>query len=150
MHKEHNLLAHAPKALHEEIKADDGDMMYAATAEQAFGKRKTFVAKWRIRCRGVADSLEGEAAKRTNGERLFTFLRYPRQQWRSLRTTNAVERLQEEFKRRIKTQCALPSAETASMLFWALMASGRVTMRRVDGWQTLKHAPSQQPIDLAA
>ena len=42
------------------------------------------------------------------GARLFTFLRYPPEQWRSLRTTNAIERLHEEFKRRIKTQCLLP------------------------------------------
>ncbi len=40
-------------------------------------------------------------------------------------------------KRRVKTQCALPNAETAAMLFWALMASGQITMRRVDGRQTL-------------
>jgi len=31
----------------------------------------------------------------------------------------------------------LPSAETAAMLFWALMASGQITIRKVDGWQTL-------------
>jgi transposase-like protein len=67
-----------------------------------------------------------------------------------LRTTNAIERLHEEFKRRIKTQCALPNAETAAMLFWALMASGQITMRKVDGWQTLAHAPTAQPLDHAA
>ncbi len=50
----------------------------------------------------------------------------------------------------MKTQCALPNAETAAMLFWALMASGQITMRRVDGWQTLDHAPVEQPLDLAA
>ena len=98
VHKERNLLAHAPKHLHDEIKADYNDMMYAKDAEEARKKRKAFLAKWRLRCRGVADSLE-EA-----GERLFTFLRYPPTQWRSLRTTNAIERLHEEFKRRIKTQ----------------------------------------------
>jgi hypothetical protein len=38
--------------------------------------------------------------------------------------TNAIERLHEEFKRRIKTQCLLPCAGTAAMLFWALLASG--------------------------
>jgi hypothetical protein len=38
------------------------------------------------------------------GERLFTFTRLPSSQWRSARTSNAVERLHEEFKRRIKTQ----------------------------------------------
>ncbi len=37
------------------------------------------------------------------------------------------------------------------MLFWALMASGQITMRRVDGWQTLDQAPGQvleQPFGL--
>ncbi len=53
-------------------------------------------------------------------------------------------------KRRIKTQCALPNAETAAMLFWALMASGQITMRRVHGWKTLNQTPSKQPLDLAA
>ena len=45
---------------------------------------------------------------------------------RPIRTTNAIERLHEEFKRRIKTQTVLPSAETAAMLFWALLASAFV------------------------
>ena len=36
------------------------------------------------------------------------------------------------------------------MLFWALMASGQIVMRRVDGWQTLDQAPAEPPLDLAA
>ena len=136
VHKERNLLAHAPKHLHEEIKAEFNDMVHAKTAAAAQAKRKTFLAKWKLRCRPIADSLE-EA-----GERLFTFLRYPPEQWRSLRTTNAIERLHEEFKRRIKTQCLLPCAETAAMLFWALLASGQITLRKVDGWQSLAQPPA--------
>jgi putative transposase len=142
VHKERNLLAHAPKHLHDEVKADFNDLMHAKTAEEVLAKRKAFLARWKLRCRPVATSLE-EA-----GERLFTFLRYPPDQWRSLRTTNAIERLHEEFKRRIKTQCLLPCAETAAMLFWALLASGQITMRRVDGWQTLDRSPTD--LDLAA
>ena len=142
VHKERNLLAHAPQHLHDEIKADFNDMVHAGSAAEVVAKRKVFLAKWKLRCRAVADSLE-EA-----GERLFTFLRYPPEQWRSLRTTNAIERLHEEFKRRIKTQCLLPCAETAAMLFWALLASGQITMRRVDGWQTLERPPTD--LDLAA
>jgi hypothetical protein len=30
----------------------------------------------------------------------------------------------------------LPSADTAAMLFWALLASGQINMRKDDGWQT--------------
>jgi putative transposase len=142
VHKERNLLAHAPKHLHDEIKADFNDMMNAKTAAAVVARRKAFLAKWKLRCRPVATSLE-EA-----GERLFTFVRYPPEQWRSARTTNAIERLHEEFKRRIKTQCLLPCAETAAMLFWALLASGQITMRRVDGWQTLERSPTD--LDFAA
>jgi transposase-like protein len=92
----------------------------------------------------VANSLE-EA-----GEQLFTFTRLPASQWKSVRTTIAIERLHEEFKRRIKTQTVLPSADTAAMLFWALLASGQISMRKVDGWHTLATKPIDQPIDLAA
>jgi transposase-like protein len=144
VHKHRNLLAHAPEALHEEVSADYTDMVYAATPQEIEARRKAFLRKWRLKCRAVADSLE-EA-----GERLFSFARLPPSQWKSARTTNAVERLHEEFKRRIKTQTVLPSAETAAMLFWALLASGQITMRKVDGWQSLGQPPSASAMDLAA
>jgi len=65
-------------------------------------------------------------------------------------SSNTFERLHEEFKRRIKTQTVLLSADTAAMLFWALLASGQINMRKADRWQTLAVKPSNQPIDLAA
>ncbi len=144
LHKHRNLLSHAPKKLYDEISADYTDVIYAKTAKDVAAKRKAFLRKWRLRCRPVADSLE-EA-----GEKLFTFLRFPDEQWKSIRTTNAIERLHEEFKRRIKTQCLLPCAESACMLFWALLASGQIVMRRVDGWHALHVAPVEQTLDLVA
>jgi putative transposase len=144
VHKHRNLLAHAPDRLHEEISADFTDMIYAETKQQVAERRRAFIRKWRLKCRAVADSLE-EA-----GDRLFTFSRFPKEQWKSIRTTNAIERLHEEFKRRIKTQTVLPSAETAAMLFWALLASGQIAMRKVDGWESLAERPSDQTIDLGA
>jgi putative transposase len=144
VHKHRNLLAHAPERLHDEISADYTDMIYAGTPQEIETRRKSFIRKWRLKCRAVADSLE-EA-----GDRLFTFTRLPPSQWKSARTTNAIERLHEEFKRRIKTQTVLPSAETAAMLFWALLASGQITLRKVDGWRTLAQKPASQMIDLAA
>ena len=42
-----------------------------------------------------------------------------------------------------------PRADTAAMLFWALLASGQINMRKVDGWQTLATKLIDQPIDLA-
>lgn len=144
VHKHRNLLAHAPERLREEVSADYNDMIYAASADEIEKKRKAFLRKWRLRCQAVADCLE-EA-----GDRLFAFTKLPASQWKSARTTNAIERLHEEFKRRIKTQTVLPSAETAAMMFWALVASGQINMRKVDGWKTLAVKPVDLPIDLAA
>jgi transposase-like protein len=144
VHKHRNLLAHAPKRLYDEITADYTDMIYAKTVKEVESRRQAFLRKWRVKCRAVADSLEEAGAE------LFTFLHFPEEQWRSIRTTNAIERLHEEFKRRIKTQCMLPCAETACMLFWALLASGQITMRKVDGWPSLHVSPAKPAFDLAA
>jgi putative transposase len=144
VHKHRNLLANAPERLHDEITSDYTDMIYADTPQEVQKRRKAFLRKWRLRHAAVANSLE-EA-----GDRLFTFTTLPPSQWKSARTTNAIERLHEEFKRRIKTQTVLPSADTAAMLFWALLASGQIIMRKVDGWQTLSQKPSAQLVDVAA
>jgi transposase-like protein len=108
VHKHRNLLAHAPDRLHDELSADYKDMIYVGTKQEIETKRKAFIRKWRLKCKAVADSLE-EA-----GDKLFTFTRFPKSQWKSIRTSNAIERLHEEFKRRIKTQTVLPAASAAS------------------------------------
>ena len=112
--------AHAPERLHEEISNDYKEMIYAKMKSEVEERRKAFIRKWRLKCRAVADSLE-EA-----GDKLFTFTRFPQSQWKSIRTSNAIERLHEEFKRRIKTQTVLPcGGDAPAMLFWALLASGQ-------------------------
>src|ERR1700738_3160218 len=144
VHKHRNLLAHAPERLRQEISADYNDMIYAATPEEIEKRRKAFIRKWRAKHLLVADSLE-EA-----GDRLFSFTRLPPNQWKSARTTNVIERLHEEFKRRIKTQTVLPSADPAAMLFGALLAAGQINLRKIDGWQAMASVAIAQPIDLAA
>ena len=79
---------------------------------------------------------QGEAEKRTNGERLFALPRLSAAAMEVLadhrqRIRCPIERLHGAFERRVKTQCARPNAEAAAMLFWALMASGQITMRRL-------------------
>jgi transposase-like protein len=144
VHKHRNLLGHAPKTMHDELTEDYRDMIYAETAAEVETRRKAFLRKWRLKCRAVADSLE-EA-----GERLFAFTRLDPSQWKSARTTHAIERLNEEFRRRIKTQTVLPCAETVPMLLWALLASGQIAMRKVDGWETLSQPIEPATLDQAA
>jgi len=77
-----------------------------------------------VRRRPVAGCLE------EGGDPLFTFTHLPNQ---CARTTNTIERLHKEFKRRTKTKTVPPSAGTAATFFWMLLASGQINMRMVDG-----------------
>jgi len=63
--------------MHEELSDDYRAMIYADTADKVEKQRKSFLRKWRLKCRAVADSLE-EA-----GDRLFTFTRLDPSQWKS-------------------------------------------------------------------
>jgi putative transposase len=143
VHKHRNLLAHAPESLHEELNQDYNQMIYAPSAVEAIAFRKEFLAKWRSKCPKVATSLE-EA-----GDKLFTFLRFPPAQWKSLRTTNSIERINEEFKRRVKVQGLQPNGESVCMLFWALLASGAMKLNRAAGAETMSQKPKPN-LDLAA
>ena len=51
--------------------------------------------------------------------------RFPKAQWKTLRTTNVIERLHEEFRRRVKTQRSLRSEHAAMILIFSLVARGR-------------------------
>ena len=80
-HKLRNLTAKAPVRLREELAEDYRRMIYAETPRPwSSSARGRFAKKWRLRCPAVAESLE-EA-----GDELFTFLRFPRSQWKALRT----------------------------------------------------------------
>jgi putative transposase len=58
-------------------------------------------------------------------------------QWKTLRTTNTIERLHEEFRRRVKTQGSLPTEGAALVLLFSLVASGQIKLRRIDGWRKI-------------
>jgi len=51
-----------------------------------------------------------------------------------LRTTNPIERLNLEFKRRVKTQSSLPSENSAMVILFGLILSQQIRFRKIDGW----------------
>jgi transposase-like protein len=139
IHKLRNLLAHAPKGLHEEIRTDFHGIVYAEDRVAADEAYEAFLRKWRKLSAGVAKSLE-EA-----GTELLTFLEFPESQWKSLRTTNLIERLNQEFRRRVKTQGGFPGEESVLIVLFGLVASGMVKMRRIEGWQDMAEVLNVRP-----
>lgn len=131
VHKLRNIARKAPKHAYDDIKADYHRIVYAASERAARSEYKAFVSKWGRSCPAVVESLE-EA-----GDQLLTFFRFPKSQWKTLRTTNAIERLNGEFRRRVKTQCSLCTDNAAVVILFSLVATGQIRLRKLDGYQAL-------------
>ncbi|HEY6358717.1 MAG TPA: IS256 family transposase [Vicinamibacterales bacterium] len=127
-HKLRNLEAKAPVRLREELAEDYRRMVYGESRVQVDQARARFVRKWRLRCPAVVECVEDA------GDQLFTFLQFPQAQWKALRTTNALERINEEFRRRTKTQASLPSQDAVLLLLFGLLSTGLIKLRKLDGW----------------
>jgi putative transposase len=130
-HKLWNLQSKAPARLREELSEDYRRMIYAESVDEVNKQREKFAKKWKLKCAAVISSLE-EA-----GDELFTFTQFPPSQWKALRTTNAIERINEEFRRRTKTQASLPNENAVVLLMFGLLCSGQIRLRRMVGWQDL-------------
>ena len=137
-HKLRNLTSKAPARLREELKEDYRRMIYGEDEAAVEKARTTFSRKWKLRCPPVIASFD-EA-----GDELFTFTRFPKSQWKALRTTNALERINGEFRRRTKTQSSLPSSDAVMLLLFGLLRSGAVKLRRMDGWEELPRVAARK------
>lgn len=95
-------------------------------------KRKRFRAKWQKLCTGLITSFD-----EVGDQLLFTFLAFPCLQWCALRTSNVLERIDEEFRCRIRTQASLPKEIAVLLLLFALLRSGRIRPRKLYGYEEL-------------
>lgn len=136
VHKLRNLLAHAPHHSHAAVRADFHRMVYALSCTEAERAYARMLRHWQMRCGAVAQSLED------GGRELLTFFRFPSAQWKSIRSTNVIERVHEELRRRIKSQAAWSTEHGAVNLLYGLFAAGIVHLRRLDGFDTLAQPPA--------
>lgn len=132
-HKLVNLLEHCPVHARPELKRDYRAIVYAKDGMAARKAYEAFLAKWSRLCPAVAKSLE-EA-----GTELLTFYEFPKSMWRSLRTTNPLENLNREFRRRTKTQASFATEEAALTLLYGLVAFGQIRFHKINGY---RHIPS--------
>jgi transposase-like protein len=131
VHKLANLLEHCPVHARNEVRRDYRRIIQAKDGVAARTAYDAFLAKWKALCPAVARSLE-EA-----GTDLLTFYEFPRAMWRALRTTNAVENLNREFRRRTKTQGSFGTEDAALTLLYGLVAFGQIRLHKIDGYRQL-------------
>jgi transposase-like protein len=128
-HKLENLKAHCPQHARAEMKRDYDRIIYADDGLAARAAYDAFVKKWSTLCPAVAKSLQ-EA-----GLELLTFYAFPKATWKSIRTTNTIENLNREFRRRTKTQASFSTEDGALTVLYGLVAFGQIQLRKIDGYK---------------
>jgi putative transposase len=131
VHKLRNLMACVPRSLRGAVVQDFQTITRAKTAQEVLTALAKFRRTWALKWSAVVVSLD-EA-----GDDLTTFTQFPPQQWRCLRTTNAIERIFTEFRRRTKTQGVLPTPEAIVTVLWGTLATGGIRLRKLHGYRTM-------------
>ena len=96
VHVARNVLAKVPHKTKKEVADNLRSIFYASSKKKADEFYKTFNEKWEKELPSAVKSL------RQSIDACLTFFKFPEKEWISLRTTNIVERLNKEFKRRTK------------------------------------------------
>lgn len=97
VHVARNVLAKAPQKLKEKVADDMRSIFYASSKDKAMEFYEEFIEKWGKEIPSAVKSLENSI------QSCLTFFNFPKEEWISLRTTNIIERLNKEFKRRTKS-----------------------------------------------
>jgi putative transposase len=96
VHVARNVLAKVPKKLKKEVADDVRSIFYASSRQKAVSFYRQFVEKWESSLPSAVSCLDKSL------QSCLTFFNFPEEEWISLRTTNIIERLNKEFKRRTK------------------------------------------------
>lgn len=115
VHVAKNVLAKVPRKLKQAVADDLRSIFYASSRKKSEEFAVAFAARWEkdlpsaVKC--LANSLNA----------CLTFFSFPEEEWISLRTTNVIERLNKEFKRRTKPM-EIVAGENACYLLLAFIS----------------------------
>ena len=130
-HKLRNLEAKAPVRLREELAEEYRRMIYAES-------RTPWIRRAPDSRRSGGFAVRPSWSAWTKRAMISSpFCAFRSSQWKALRTTNALERINGEFRRRTKTQASLPGQDAVLLLLFGLLRSGHVKLRKIDGWEEM-------------
>lgn len=107
VHVSRNVLAKVPRKRKQEVADRVRDIFYAPDRPTAKASFTAFKEKYSGDLPSAVRCLESSL------ERCLTFYSFPEEEWISLRTTNAIERVNKEFKRRTKPMEILAGERSA-------------------------------------
>jgi len=96
IHVARNVLAKVPRKLKKTIGDEIRSIFYASSKKKALSFFESFKARWDKQIPSAVTCLERSL------QACLTYLDFPEEEWVCLRTTNVIERVNKEFKRRTK------------------------------------------------
>jgi len=117
-HKMENVLGYVPKEQYDLVYPELRAIFYQDNLEQAQQTAAAFLLKYESVYSTACDCL------RRDLDDCLTFYQFPQSHWRSIRTSNAIERLFQEIKKRShKMAAAFRNENSCSLLFYAVVRS---------------------------
>jgi len=115
VHVNRNVLAKVPRKLKQEVTDDIRSVFYASTKEKAKAFFRQFVEKWSKELPSAVKCFENTI------DSCLTFFDFPQVEWSAIRTTNIIERVNKEYKRRTKSM-EIVAGETACYTLLAFIS----------------------------
>ena len=110
VHVARNVLAKVPRKIKKQVADDMRSVFYASSKKKAWAFHEEFEKKWEKDIPSAVKCLKGSV------KACLTYLDFPEDEWISLRTTNVIERVNKEFKRRTKPMEIVPGEESCYRL----------------------------------
>lgn len=110
IHKMANVLARVAKRFRDDVEADLRRIFYQDDRTQADAQIRAFVQKWQPLFPEAVACLQRDVAN------CLTFYAFPKKHWRAIRSTNIIERVINELKRRLKKMAAAFTNENSCLL----------------------------------
>ena len=107
VHLARNVLAKVPVKLKQPVGDDMRSIFYASSKQKALAFFEDFKTRWETEVPSAVKCL----SKSLNAA--LTFMEFPEEEWISLRTTNGIERLNKEFRRRTNPWRSWPASMPA-------------------------------------
>ncbi len=127
-HKMENILSHVPEKQREAVREELRAIFYQSNRSQADQLTAAFIIKYGQHYPSAIACLKRDWAS------CLTFYDYPEQHWVNIRTSNVIERMFEEVKKRSKKMAsAFRNEGSCLLLFYAVVRSLRFRKIRMTG-----------------
>lgn len=137
IHKMRNILDKVPQKIHDEVLEALRAIYYAGSKAEALKLKRAFVQRYGKAYPKAVASLQ-EA-----GNDLFTYFQFPKEHWKSIKSTNVIESMFSAVKLRTNAARRIPKRESALYLVFKLLMSRQQRLNKIHAYRLVSQIIEQ-------